>query len=392
MRSLFATLAVACLGLALAPGGARAQIACPADLTVEQRAVSPSGEWTVGTSGHRPLLADVKLYEGPPDRHVEVRPDRETATRDEITQVWELAPGPATYWLSCAYTNTSLVIMRPLPRDIRRCEAVRLRSVAFGDGRPPVKSIACRGDPAVRGREGASIHRGTVVFASGGLLFTPCGAQTRYWVVDETREQELERIHRELAPQGEPLFVDVHGFIGPPPDVAVRARIERALSMTEVRRAAPLGPQCAEDLARFEVRARGTDPAWSLEVSRERVSFRRDGGDEQAFPYAQPVASGGGLLYAVRLDGPPPRAIGVLVRRERCVDPASGAIYSLSAEVGVDGETFKGCAWAGEAARQAAAGRATAPPAPRETPAATDDGTKPTAAKKRPAATETRQR
>ncbi|MCX7893242.1 MAG: hypothetical protein N2544_12855 [Burkholderiales bacterium] len=387
MRPFAATLATAALGASLAPGGAAAQIACPADLTVEQRAAAPSSEWTVGTSGHRPLLAGVTIYDGPPDRHVEVKPDRETTAKEETTVVWELAPGRGTYWLSCEYTHTNLVIARPLPRDIRRCQAVRLRGVTFGDSRPPVKAVACRGDPAVRSREGASIHRGTVVLGQAGPLFTPCGAQTRYWVVDDTPNGELERIYRQLAPQGEPLFVDVHGFTGPPPDAAVRAKLERALSVTELRRAAPADGQCAEDLAQFEVRARGVEPAWTLDVSRERMSFRRDGAEAQSFPYASPQPAGGGLLYAVKVDGSPPQAIGVLVRRERCVDPATGAIYSLSAEVGVGGEKLKGCAWAGEAARQAGArrGAALAPPA-EAAPAAAQDARKAAAtAKKRPA-------
>jgi uncharacterized membrane protein len=358
-------------------GPAAAQISCPSDLTVDQRANAPSGEWSVGTTGYRPLLASVTLFEGPPEKHVALKPAREQTVKDETTQVWELPAGGAMYWLSCGYTNTNLVISRPLPRDIRRCEAVHTRGVASGDGRPPVRSFVCRGDAATRSREGAIIHRGTVVLGAREQVFVPCGTKTRYWVVDQTPDGDLDTLYRNLAPQGAPLFVDVHGWIGPATEAAAAAKFEQAITVSEVRRAVPGAPSCGEDLTRFEVRAVGAEPAWMLEVSRDGMRFRPEGAEEQTFPYARPQPAAGGLLYAAKVDGPPARAIGVLVRRERCIDARTGAVFSLSAEIGTTGgEKLKGCAYAGEAARQAAA-----PPGANPTPAAPAASDVPPAAK-----------
>ncbi|MCU0897676.1 MAG: hypothetical protein MUC55_09250 [Burkholderiales bacterium] len=340
---------------------AAAQIGCPTDLAVEQRAAAPSAEWTVATTGHRPLLASVTLYEGPPERQVVVKPAREQTVKDDTTRVWELAAGHDIYWLSCQYTNTNLVISRPLPKDIRRCESVEDRAAAFGDGRPPIRSIACRGDAATRSREGATIHRGTIALGAREQVFVPCGAKTRYWVVDQTPDAELDSLYRKLAPQGQPLFVDVHGWVGPANEAAAAAKFEQAITVSEVRRALPETSSCGEDPSRFELRAHGADPAWTVEIARDAVRFRRESGEEQSFPYARPQAAGGGLLYAVKVEGPPARAIGVLVRRERCVDPRTGGVYSLSAEVGTGGEKLRGCAYAGEAARQAASTRSAVP-------------------------------
>jgi putative lipoprotein len=345
---------------------AAAQIACPTDLTVDQRAAAPSGEWTVATTGHRPLLAAVTLYEGPPEKHVAVTPAREQTVKGETTRVWELPAGRDTYWLSCEYTNTNLVISRPLPKDIRHCEAVENRAVALSEGRPPIRSIACRGETAVRNREGAIIHRGTVVLGAREQVFVPCGGKIRYWVIDQTPDGDLDSVYRKLAPQGQPLFVDVHGWIGPASEAAAAAKLEQAITVSEVRRALPDAASCGEDLSRWELRATGAEPSWTLEVGRDALRFRREGTEEQSYPYAKPQAAGGGLLYAVKVDGPPARAIGVLVKRERCIDPRTGGVYNLSAEVGIGGEKMKGCAYAGEAARQAAssARSATAAPAP----------------------------
>lgn len=337
------------------------QIACPIDLTVEQRAAAPSGEWTVTTTGHRPLLAAVTLYEGPPEKHAAVKPAREQTLKDETTRVWELPAGRDTYWLSCEYTNTNLVISRPLPKDIRRCESVENRATAFADGRPPIRSVACRGDAATRSREGATIHRGTVVLGAREQVFVPCGAKTRYWVVDQTPDGDLDSLYRKLAPQGQPLFVDVHGWIGPANEAASAAKVEQAITVSEVRRALPDVASCGEDLSRFELRATGADPAWTLEIGRDAMRFRREGADEQSFPYARPQAAGGGLLYASKVEGPPARALGALVRRERCVDPRTGGVYNLSAEIGTGGEKARGCAYAGEAARQASSARGANP-------------------------------
>ena len=343
-------------------GPALAQISCPTDLTVEQRATAPSGEWTVATTGHRPLLASVTLYEGPPEKHLAVKPIREQTVKEETTRVWELPTGRDTYWLSCEYTNTNLVISRPLPRDIRRCDSVENRGTGSGDGRPPVRSFACRGDSATRSREGASTHRGVVVLGPNEQLFVPCGAKTRYWVIDRTPDADLDSLYRKLAPPGQPLFVDVHGWIGPATEAAAAAKLEQAITVSEVRRAVPGTTGCSEDVSGFELRATGSGPAWTLEVSREGMRFRPEGGEEQTFPYAKPQAAGGGLLYAVKVDGPPARALGVLVKRERCIDPRTGAVYSLSAEVGTAGERMKGCAYAGDAARQTAPRGAAAAP------------------------------
>jgi uncharacterized membrane protein len=189
----------------------------------------------------------------------------------------------------------------------------------------------------------------------------PCGAKTRYWVIDQTPDGELDGLYRKLAPQGQPLFVDVHGWVGPANEAAAAAKFDRALTVSEVRRALPETSSCDEDPSRFELHAHGADPAWTVEIGRDAIRFRRESGEEQNFPYAKPQAAGGGLLYAVKVDGPPARALGVLVRRERCVDPRTGGLYSLSAEVGNGGEKLKGCAYAGEAARQAASARGAVP-------------------------------
>jgi putative lipoprotein len=360
----------AALGALAAAGPAAAQIACPTDLSVEQRASVPSGEWTVATTGHRPLLAGVTIYAGPPERHVPVKSTREQTAKDETTRVWELPPGPDTYWLSCEYTHTNLVISRPLPKDIRRCETVEPRAAAPGDARPPVRRVACRGDAATRSREGAVIHRGMVVMGAREQVFTPCGAKTRYWVIDETPGTDLENLYRKLAPQGQALFVDVHGWIGPANEAAVAAKLDQAITVGEVRRALPDAASCNEDVSRFELRATGAEPAWTLEVGRDAIRFRREGADEQIFPYAKPQPASGGLLYAAKFEGPPARAIGVLVKRERCFDLRSGGAYSLSAEIGIGGEKLKGCAYAGEAARLAASARGASAAPASPTPAA----------------------
>jgi len=128
-----------------APHQARAQAACPAQLTVAQTASAPDPQWTVSYSGYPTAVAGVTIFDGPPAEQASLVPDSEKTAGDTIRQTWELAKSDRGYWLQCNYANTTAQISRRLPADVTRCEVAYDRNLHFGGGGGNVvKSVTCK--------------------------------------------------------------------------------------------------------------------------------------------------------------------------------------------------------------------------------------------------------
>jgi hypothetical protein len=121
---------------------AYAQIACPKNISVEQKAVAPN-EWSVDYSKAPSALSSATIFEGPPEEQESLKYDDERATKDAIIQTWELPSSERGYWIVCGYTNTTAQLRRKLPNDIRACEVIFEKGVTFGDGAAVVKRAGC---------------------------------------------------------------------------------------------------------------------------------------------------------------------------------------------------------------------------------------------------------
>lgn len=127
-----------------APHLSRAQVTCPANLAVEQRASAPAPDWTVGYSGYNTALEGVTIFDGPPVEQASLIPDREETTNDSVFQSWTLQKNARGYWLQCSYANTTVQISRALPVNVSRCVVSYERNVRFGpDGRRVVRRATC---------------------------------------------------------------------------------------------------------------------------------------------------------------------------------------------------------------------------------------------------------
>jgi hypothetical protein len=126
-----------------APQIARAQAACPATISVEQKASAPAADWTVAYSGYQTAVAGVTIFDGPPAQQASLVPDNEKTTKDAVIQTWRLAKSDRGYWLQCDYANTTAQIYRRLPADVTRCDVTYERNVSFGEGGRVVKKVNC---------------------------------------------------------------------------------------------------------------------------------------------------------------------------------------------------------------------------------------------------------
>jgi hypothetical protein len=125
------------------PSLARADSTCPLTIAVEQKASSPTADWTVTYSKYPTELAQVTIFNGPPKELASLVPDDEKKSKTEMIQTWELPKDARGYWLQCDYANTTAGIYRQLPATATRCRVTYDLIQHFGDGRWPIKSVKC---------------------------------------------------------------------------------------------------------------------------------------------------------------------------------------------------------------------------------------------------------
>jgi len=123
-------------------GGAHAQVVCPPNVSVEQKAAAPN-EWSVDYSKTPAALSSATIFEGAPEEQASLKYDDERTTKNEIIQKWELPASDRGYWIVCGYTNTTAQLRRKLTNDIRACEVILEKGVTFGDGSAVVKRAEC---------------------------------------------------------------------------------------------------------------------------------------------------------------------------------------------------------------------------------------------------------
>ena len=123
---------------------ARAESACPATVTVEQRASAPAPDWAVTYSGYQTAVAGVTIFDGPPPEQASLVPDSEKPSGDNLIQIWQLPKSDRGYWLQCNYANTTAQISRRLPASVSRCDVVLNHNMHFAGGGDVVKSVNCK--------------------------------------------------------------------------------------------------------------------------------------------------------------------------------------------------------------------------------------------------------
>ncbi len=121
---------------------AYAQVACPQNISVEQKAAAPN-EWSVDYSKAQAALSSATIFEGPPEEQASLKYDVERTTRDDVIQTWELPASEPGYWIVCGYTNTTAQLRRKLPNDVRACEVALEKGVTFGDRGAVVRRARC---------------------------------------------------------------------------------------------------------------------------------------------------------------------------------------------------------------------------------------------------------
>jgi putative lipoprotein len=185
--------------------------------------------------------------------------------------------------------------------------------------------------------------QGELSLKAGQLLFRPCQEQ-RQFILKEDGDAQLSRDANRLFGDGhETLYVDMRGQL----QANAQAGVDGQFEARQVYRVQAEGHGCADiNFARTLLRANGHEPHWSIAVSSKGLILNRPGQEPLALPYLEEQLPEGRLNLSSEANG---QRLELWVTKQRCVDSMSGAVQHLSAELRLNGEVLRGCAYLGGA-------------------------------------------
>ena len=189
----------------------------------------------------------------------------------------------------------------------------------------------------------SEIFRGHIVFGHEVRSFRECGSEDALWVDDQTGL--LWDVHQELAPKNQPyeeVFFSLLGRSGPPPRDGFGADYSGELVVEEILYAALEGFSCDTEWTKFNFRAFGNEPYWSVEVTEQRLELRRLGEPDILLGYPREKRVGKDAVFTVD-------DVTLEVSSGPCRDSMSGAFFGYRATLRFGAEQFQGCGLKGEA-------------------------------------------
>ena len=185
-------------------------------------------------------------------------------------------------------------------------------------------------------------RQGELIGQNGQLLFQPCNDTRRYAVTDSGGTSLLQEAST-LASQPGKLFVDLRGRF----DASAKGAGSGQVNLQQVYRLTHSNSVCSDpDFKRLKLLASGQAPHWTVQVTPRGMEINRPGQPPLALPYLEETLPNGRLSLSSEANG---QRVELWVAPQRCVDPATGTVSSLTAEFRFNKEVQRGCAWFGGA-------------------------------------------
>ncbi|MGN8278603.1 COG3650 family protein [Pseudomonas sp. SMN5] len=189
---------------------------------------------------------------------------------------------------------------------------------------------------------GQTRMQGELTAADGKLVFQPCQEQRRYIVNDSGGTSVLQQAASLADDQGK-LFADVRGHIVS----SAAAGTDSQLDLEQLYRLERSGSACDDvNFKPLVLRASGHGPQWSLNASGKGMVLEREGQPTLAVPYLEEQLGDGRFNLSTEANG---QKVELWVAPQRCVDSVTGSVQHMSAEIRVNGQIQRGCAYFGGA-------------------------------------------
>ncbi len=182
--------------------------------------------------------------------------------------------------------------------------------------------------------------QGEVTHRDGLLSLRTCQGERQITLLDTDTIGLSEDAQALRSDSGQPLFADVRGTL-------ISRDGDSQLQLTQVYRLQAEGLGCAaDDFKQLTLRASGNEPGWSVRITTRGMLLERPGEAPLAVPYLEEQLPGGQSSFSSEANN---QRLDLWVAPQRCIDDASGAISHLTAELRLDGQTLRGCAYYGGA-------------------------------------------
>jgi putative lipoprotein len=182
--------------------------------------------------------------------------------------------------------------------------------------------------------------QGTLSGDAGKLFLQPCNEQRRYAVIDSGNTGILQEAASVVDKSGK-AFADVRGNF-----VASKAQgSDGQANVYELYRVERPSGACEDpNFKRLTIHASGNGPKWNLNASGKGMVLEREGQQPFAVPYMEEQMPEGRFNLITDAND---QHVELYVAPQRCVDPVNGSVQHLTAELRVNGQVQRGCAYFG---------------------------------------------
>jgi putative lipoprotein len=190
--------------------------------------------------------------------------------------------------------------------------------------------------PAVR-------MQGELSSVDNRLQFRPCQEQ-RHFILEDTGSTGLLQESVALLNNGKgTLFADLKGQLVASKEPGTDGQI----NLTRLYRIQNQGQGCNDlNFKRLTLRASGHEPDWVINANSQGLILERPGQEAVVLPYLEEQLPEGRFSLSSDANG---QHLELWVAPQRCVDSMSGSVQHLAAEMRVDGQLMRGCAYYGGA-------------------------------------------
>jgi putative lipoprotein len=193
--------------------------------------------------------------------------------------------------------------------------------------------------PAVR-------MQGELSKVNNRLQFRPCQEQRRYSLEDTGSTGLLQESVALLNRGKGPLFADLKGQLG----ASKVPNTDGQINLTRLYRIQSEGQNCSDlNFKRLTLRASGHEPDWVINANNQGLILERPGQVAVVLPYLEEQLPEGRFSLSSAANG---QQLELWVAPQRCVDSMSGSVQHLAAELRVDGQVMRGCAYYGGARQE----------------------------------------
>ena len=201
----------------------------------------------------------------------------------------------------------------------------------------------CQSMPWNHQPPGQPIERlqGEVTRSEGKLLLRTCQSERQVELLDSQATGFGDDAQALWADGSAPLFADVRGRL------VSRANGNAQLQLTQIYRLEGDGHGCnAREFDQLTLRAGGHEPGWSMRITNQGMLLQRPDQAPLALPFLEEQLPGGQTSFSSEANN---QRLDLWVAPQRCVDSATGAVTHLTAELRLDDQTLRGCAYYGGA-------------------------------------------